>query len=232
MRILTTTLAVLALLALATGPASARSANKLDPDDIECCAYRPYESVVWYGTTPTMTIQELAAYCGPILWFSPDEPLPMGPPARISGAHRVPVRASSGRSGGPLPGAPHPVAVDSPAFSRTPPTSRSVIHLAEASGIELDFFYYYPSEEGFGGHQHDVESTEMKIGVLRRDDCPECPLAIVVQGERQGAWGPLVRQHARGRWRDPFPDDVLVEEGKHAVAPTRTAMATSRRATT
>ena len=30
--------------------------------------------LVWHGTTPTMTLQQLAAYSAPVYWLSPDEP--------------------------------------------------------------------------------------------------------------------------------------------------------------
>ena len=39
-----------------------------------CCGMDA-DGVVWYGSNPTITFEELAKYCGPILWFSPDEPL-------------------------------------------------------------------------------------------------------------------------------------------------------------
>jgi len=39
-----------------------------------CCGQDP-TGILWYGSTPRITFEELARYCGPILWFSPDEPL-------------------------------------------------------------------------------------------------------------------------------------------------------------
>ncbi len=214
-----TTLGVLALLALSAGGATAATANKLDPNSIPCCAYKPYEQVVWYGTDSTMTIQELAAYCGPILWFSPDEP-------SLDGASGADIRMPTAF---PFETAPASPVVyyrlrrilargDLPTYTADPADrSRSVINLAQAAGLELDFFYYYPSEEGFGGHAHDVESTEMKISVWQRKQCKDCPLALVVH---------TVNCKAHGvQWYDNtldvdtqtrFPMTVLVEEGKHA----------------
>ncbi len=40
-----------------------------------CCDYEDVPGVIWVGNDPIMTFQELASYCAPILWFSPDEPL-------------------------------------------------------------------------------------------------------------------------------------------------------------
>ena len=31
--------------------------------------------LVWHGTSDFMSFQDLAAFCAPILWYSPDEPL-------------------------------------------------------------------------------------------------------------------------------------------------------------
>ena len=39
-----------------------------------CCGQDP-TGILWHGSTPRITFEELARYCGPILWFSPDEPL-------------------------------------------------------------------------------------------------------------------------------------------------------------
>ncbi|NIW24076.1 MAG: hypothetical protein GWN29_05595, partial [Gammaproteobacteria bacterium] len=52
---------------------------------------------------------------------------------------------------------------------------QSVLNLADVVGLELTYFFYYPSEEGFGGHKHDVESTEIKLVVWQRDKCADCP---------------------------------------------------------
>ena len=43
----------------------------------------------------------------------------------------------------------------------------AVINLREVAGFDLDFFFYYPSEEGLNAHEHDVESVEMKVAVAR-----------------------------------------------------------------
>lgn len=62
------------LVALAAGDARADN-PKFDIRSIPCCQYKPYQAIVWSGTDSLMTIAALAAYCGPILWYSPDEPL-------------------------------------------------------------------------------------------------------------------------------------------------------------
>ncbi|HZL85276.1 MAG TPA: hypothetical protein VFD07_07875, partial [Candidatus Krumholzibacteria bacterium] len=94
---------------------------------------------------------------------------------------------------------------------------KSVLDLRQVERLDLDFFFYYPSEEGFGGHQHDVESVEMKIGIWIRDGCPECPYAIGIARVNAKAHG--VMWFDNTLVVDPetrFPITLLVEEGKHA----------------
>src|SRR5512145_1029915 len=43
--------------------------------DLPCCHMDGAAGVVWAGTDSLVPFAELAAYCGPVLWFSPDEPL-------------------------------------------------------------------------------------------------------------------------------------------------------------
>ena len=38
---------------------------------LPCCDFSEVAGVVWAGNDPILTFQELAAYCAPILWFSP-----------------------------------------------------------------------------------------------------------------------------------------------------------------
>jgi hypothetical protein len=95
--------------------------------------------------------------------------------------------------------------------------NNSLIDLSRISGIYLDYFFYYPKEEGLGGHVHDVESVEMRLLVARQPKCDECRYAISVQKVVGKAHGIL--------WYDntlftdqytKFPLAILVEEGKHA----------------
>jgi hypothetical protein len=203
------------------GLGSAQADREVDlPHDLPCCEY-PLEYIVWSGSDSLITIEELAAYCGPILWFSPDEPLlrdVKGPDIRIPttfpfetpvGAPVVHYRVRkilrrenhSGEVYLPDPNA----------------RSAAVLNLNGIAGIDLDYFFYYPSEEGFGRHLHDVEAAEMKVGIWKRPQCDACPFAIVIATVNCKAHGVL--------WYDNtldtdeytrFPITVLVEEGKHA----------------
>jgi hypothetical protein len=189
---------------------------------IPCCEYDPYDAIVWSGTDSLMTVDQLAAHCGPILWFSPDEPLlgsTQGLDVRIPTAfpfeaspdapvvyYRVrkvhELRNSRGKAYRPSPDADR---------------GKAVLDLRAIAAIDLDYFYYYPSEEGFGGHRHDVESTEMKVGVWRRPDCADCPFSIVIGTVNCKAHGVQWYDNTLDVDADTrFPMTVLVEEGKHA----------------
>jgi hypothetical protein len=189
-------------------------------EDIPCCQYEPYQALVWTGTDSTMTFDELASYCGPILWFSPDEPLVEETPG-------LDIRMPTTFPFEEAPDAPvvyyrvrtliqAPDGHGEPFVAGTDRGS-TVINFSKVVAIDLDYFFYYPSEEGFGGHKHDVESTEMKVFVWKRDNCPECPYSLIIARVNCKAHGVL--------WYDntlevdeytKFPMTVLVEEGKHA----------------
>jgi len=190
---------------------------------LPCCEYEEVPGVIWVGNDPVMTFQELAAYCAPILWFSPDEPLlreAKGKDIRLP--ESFPFEDTS----------ENPVvyyrvrtiltrleATDADSIGKIPQPSIHVVDLSQIIGINLDFFFYYSSEEGLGGHVHDVESAEFKIGVWRRDNCPDCKYALLVTKVVGKAHGML--------WFDNtleidkyaiFPMTLLVEEGKHATS--------------
>ena len=205
----------LALVALAlAAPVPAAAAD-------DCCRVASREvDLVWSGTDTEMTFAELAAYCAPTLWFSPDEPnlqgakgkdirIPMAFPFEAAAPRPVVyyrVRSLLTRGDG------------SPAILREDPGRvNTVLDLTRLVGVDLDYFFYYPSEEGFGAHHHDVEAAYMKIYIHECTDCPEHRYAIYIERIIAKAHGIL--------WYDntlvtdkytKFPVGLLVEEGKHA----------------
>jgi len=199
----------------AHGQAS-RMAKTTDP----CCELANVPGVVWYGLDTTMTVERIAAYCAPVLWFSPDEPLlddKKGKDIRIPQAFPfeeapdAPVVYYRLRTVYRHPDHTGPAYIPDPSDR-----GRSVIDLSNVAAINLDYFFYYPSEEGFGGHEHDVESVEMKVGFGDRD-CENCRHGFAVIRVNAKAHGIL--------WYDNtlnsdiytvFPMTILVEEGKHA----------------
>ncbi|RKZ18602.1 hypothetical protein DRQ50_03840 [bacterium] len=179
--------------------------------------------MVWHGQQRYMSFEQLAAYCAPVLWFSPDEPL-------LSGAEGEEIRQPTFF--------PFEEAVDRPvayyrvrtvltdpffdteedALQVVDPDKRTTeIDLYQAAGIDLDFFFFYPSEEGLGAHKYDVESVQMKLVVIKTKKHPELGYWITCQKVTAKAHGILwydnnleVDRYTR------FPIHVMVEEGKHA----------------
>jgi len=187
----------------------------------ECCQIEDGQKIIWSGTDPIMTYQELASYCGPILWFSPDEPNL----ERATGKDiRIPMAF------------PFEEQVDSPLVyymvrtlltrgnNEDPAIHRDYsnrldteIDLRVLVGIDLDYFFYYPTEEGLGAHKHDVESVFLKLFVHHCKNCTEDSYAIFIERT-------IAKAHGL-QWYDntlvtdeytEFPMTILVEEGKHA----------------
>ncbi len=179
------------------------------------------EGLVWHGEDSLMTFEKLAAYCAPILWFSPDEPLlegkswgeiripmafpfeePVDTPVVYYRIRRLLIREDAGL---------HDLEIDPDDPGAT------LLDLSKLAGLDLDFFFYYPTEEGFGGHDHDVESVEMKVLFGEKGQFEEPVYAMAV-------WKIVAKAHGV-LWYDNtlevdeytiFPMTILVEEGKHA----------------
>lgn len=218
---------VLALIAAVTGlahprPALARKMSfTVNGDSIPCGEYEKYQAIVWYGDNPRMTLAQLAAYAAPVVWFSPDEPLLDGAAGKgITVPSAFPFEDPSStpvvyyRVRNILQRAD---ANESAFMPDSSDRGGGIVDLSEVAGIDLDFFFYYPSEAGLGGHVHDVESAQFKLAVWRRDTCktPKYHLLVTtVTGKAHGLqWYDntlTVDEYTR------FPMSLLIEEGKHA----------------
>ncbi|MFC2164566.1 hypothetical protein ACFLT2_06160 [Acidobacteriota bacterium] len=216
---------MLIILTICTTGANGQNIKALvdELNKLPCCDYKEVPGVIWVGNDPIMTFQQLASYCAPIMWFSPDEPLlndATGKDIRIpesfpfEDTSENPVVYFRVRTILTREGATE-TAYTPDQYDR----SHNVIDLSQIVGIDLDYFFYYSSEEGLGGHVHDVESAEFKIGVWKRDKCPDCKYALLVTKVVGKAHGML--------WYDNtleidkyaiFPMTLLVEEGKHATS--------------
>jgi hypothetical protein len=195
--------------------------GKLEAEKTYSCALiKETPFVVWHGNAATMTAEQLAAYCAPILWFSPDEPLLEDRTGKdITIPEPFPFEEGTGR----------PVVYfrlrevlergdrTGPAFEpRGENRAEALIHLENVAGVRLDFFFYYPREEGLNAHEHDVESVEMMVAVAR-GETDACRYAVAVTRTKGKAHGVL--------WYDntlesdaytALPLHILVEEAKHA----------------
>ena len=185
--------------------------------------------VVWAGRDSILTLQEIASYCGPVLWFSPDEPLlerKHGKDIRLT--RHMPFEEDPDRS--VLYYRIDEVAVRTDAGGAALTGTKGAkgdiqVDLSRVNALDLRYCLYYPSEEGLGGHQHDLEVVDMKVVVLRWTDwvdtpCDEMRYVICIAkviGRAHGLqW--YDNHLAIDRWAE-FPIGVLVEEGKHANCP-------------
>lgn len=179
------------------------------------------EGLVWHGDDSLLTFEKIAALCAPVLWFSPDEPLlkrgkigdvkipmafpfeePVDTPVVYYRIRRVLIREDAEWSG-------LEIDPDNPGNTR--------LDISKLAGLDLDFFFYYPTEEGFGGHDHDVESVEMKILFGQKDLLKENVYVIAVWKVVGKAHGILWYDNTLVVDEDTrFPLTILVEEGKHA----------------
>lgn len=197
--------------------------------DRECGDLSGVPGVVWAGVDSIMTLQQVASYCGPILWFSPDEPL-------LNKMHGKDIRITRHFPFEEDPGAPvlyyridgvaDRVDAKGSALSGTDgPRSDIKIDLSKVNAFDLRYCLYYPSEEGLGGHQHDLEVVDMKVFVAQWSEfqdqpCDQykyvmCVMKVIGRAHGQQWYDNhlVIDEYAR------FPIGVLVEEGKHANCP-------------
>lgn len=189
-------------------------------DDIDSVDLKEYPMVVWVGPDPVMTFIDLAAYCAPILSFSPDEPLLEGKGGKdifiptffpFEEAAETPViyyrlrRILTRKQLKPAVLAEETTSLD-----------MTRIDLSQVGAIDLDFFFYYPSEVGLGRHPHDVESVQMKLAILEFLKSEKRRYALVVLR--------VVAKAHLNPWYDNtlevdqwtrFPVTIMIEEGKH-----------------
>ena len=207
--------------AAAAAPANAQRFNfAIDADTLRCGEYGRVQAIAWSGREPKMTLARLAAYCAPVIWFSPDEPLlgersgrditiPEAFPFEPAATQPVVYyRVRSLQTRGDGGGAYSAVAGDRGA---------SVLDLEQVAGIDLDFFFYYSSEAGLGAHPHDVESAQLQVVVWRREKCRESRYHLVVTRVLGKAHGIQWYDNTLEVDEDTkFPIHILSEEGKHA----------------
>src|SRR5713101_2438011 len=135
-------------------------------------AERVRGGLIWSASEGRFTLEELARKCAPVLWFSHGEPLFImgirGPQPIVGdttptpyvvyyGIKLIVVVSDSGESD----------ALSSDSHVQNLQWSYS--HEAGAFdantivSIVIRFYFYYPWDIGFGGHQHDLEGFEVYI---------------------------------------------------------------------
>jgi hypothetical protein len=227
------------MVACVFGGATVVAGETVGPPTAECCQQPDLADrygIIWTGADHEMTVERLAAYAAPVVWFSPDEPLLKigqegGRKAKgkdILIPEPFPFEESPGK----------PVVYyrlrrilqrqDEPGAGTYTEDAegrgQSVIDLRKVGGIDLDFFFYYSMDIGGGAHEHDVEYIETRLAVGRTPGCAECPYAIGLMKVTGKAHG--IQWYDNSLTVDEtthLPIHVFSEEGKHASCTDRNA---------
>jgi hypothetical protein len=196
-----------------------------------------FPGLVYRGTTPTMTLEDLAAYAAPVFWLSPDEPTlrrQRGPAMRVPAAMPFETPADSPviyyevTHVAQLPNLAEPgLQIDKT------DKARSTLDLASVSAVRIKYIAYFPEETGVGQHLPDVEPTEVRVVITRANgplmrrvgyDCDASDFLVLVRrvtGEAHG--NPWYYNVLDVDDETVLPIHVLVEEGKHGTATDRNA---------
>ena len=174
---------------------------------------------VWAGDTGEIPIQELALRLAPILWFSSEEPLfrdglegPSALPCDPAGAGRVVYyRASTDTR-------------DRHGRRQYRPATLGL----SRPMLRLEYFFYYPQDYGGGCHSNDLESVTMELELQDWGAGPSPRYVVALRSIVGAAHGsPFFANRLdltrAGAGDTSLPITLLVEEGKHAVAPDRNA---------
>jgi hypothetical protein len=182
--------------------------------------------VFWEGTNPIMTLDELAAYCAPIFWFSPDEP-------ELQNNKGKDIR---------IPAAfPFEEQVDAPvvyyqvreivsteeksakAIERNSENiGKSKIDLSSCISFNIDYNHYYKFEVGLGKHTHDTEQAQLKVLVHQymMGDVTHYQLYLLQATAKAHAlaWYDNIYKVNTDNYNHELhlPFHIMVEEGKHA----------------
>jgi len=189
-------------------------------DACSTAASPPAAGIVWQGSE-RLGLRDIAGLLAPVLWFSADEPLLEEGHGPIPSAH--PCDAPSD----------HPVVyyqVASLTYRGETPVQRpEEDDAAFADKVEsfiLKYYFYYPEDSGVGGHLHDLETAEFEVRLEHEGGCRRVRVASIEALAHGSRW---YSNTLKARPDIKYPLTLLVEEGKHAMAPDRNADGTFMR---
>ncbi len=181
--------------------------------------------VFWAGTKTQLTYQELASYCAPVFWFSPDEPELKNKVGKdITIPANFPFEPDSGR---PVVYyqfrnlLKYKTAVGDVVTKDKTDLNNSVIDISKIAGFDIDYSHYYPNEAGLGGHRHDTEQAQFKVYVERIKHSGgsiyyKLILLQVTAKAHALHWYDNIYNIDTLSTELKLPFNILVEEGKHA----------------
>lgn len=194
--------------------------SELTPDQVKFISF-------WEGTNPQMTLHQLASYCAPIFWYSPDEPeldkkegkeinIPASFP--FQGDSKVPIvyyqistiLVAEGLS-------------EKSYMINDENKDDILIDLRAIHGFNIDYNHYYRFEVGLGKHNHDTEQAQFKVFVhtsIDEEGVEHFYLYLIQATGKAHAlmWYDNV-YHVDSKnlnFELQLPFHILVEEGKHA----------------
>lgn len=180
--------------------------------------------VIWSGTKTTMTFFELASYCAPVFWYSPDEP-----ELRLTSGKNIKIPTYFGFENpsdspvvyyqiikiikdGKVKGS-----VMQKDYSDL---NKSTIDISKIKGFEIDYNHYYKFEAGLGGHNHDTEQSQFKylISKYKKNDTTYFKIIFIQATAKAHAlsWYDNIYVVDTTAFETKLPFNILVEEGKHA----------------
>jgi hypothetical protein len=218
---------VLFLLAILMGMISnlAGMDNKSEEADLEKQKLRFI--VFWEGTNPIMTLSNLAAYCAPIFWYSPDEPElknKQGKDIRIPQAFPFEEQVDAPVVYYQVREILAPAEKAEQAFQRYPDKlGDSKVDLSRCVGFNIDYNHYYKFEVGLGTHTHDTEQAQFKVYVHKYIDESNVThyqlyLLQTTAKAHALAWYDNIYKVNTDNYNHELylPFHIMVEEGKHA----------------
>jgi len=193
---------------------SAEARGQAVPDSCKTVPGARPPGVVWQGRE-RLSLREIASLLAPVLWFSADEPLLAEGQPPIPTAH--PCDAATN-------GAVVYYQVTRLTYRGDEPVTRpeqdDERFADKVESFILKYYFYYPEDVGVGGHTHDLETAEFEVWLEGDAGCRRVRVASIealAHGSRWYSNTLKVRSDTR------YPITLLVEEGKHAMAPDRNA---------
>ena len=169
----------------------------------------PASSGILYRSARAPTFDEIVNMLAPVLWFSPDEPLILEGVRHFPSAHPCDEPAD-----GPVVyyQVANVLLRGSAKVTEPPPSDPRFFDRVRL--MSLVFFFYYPRDIGMGSHEHDIESAQFDVALLREPDgCRVIRLLLVKAAAHGQPWYANRLKPAPGT---RYPITILVEEGKHA----------------
>ena len=183
--------------------------------------------VFWEGTNPKMNLADLAAYCAPIFWFSPDEPElknMKGKDIRIPAAFPFEEQVDAPVVYYQVREILAPDETAEQAFERDgDELGNSMVDLSKCVGFNIDYNHYYKFEVGLGKHNHDTEQAQFKVYVHKYSDdsnVTNYQLYLLQTTAKAHAldWYDNIYKLDTDNYNHELhlPFHIMVEEGKHA----------------